>query len=647
MRLLFPLCILTAFVLACSVHSVPAADAPARPAIVPVAEVKPGMKGYGLTAFQGSKVEKFDVEVLGVIRGWSAQGAVVLVKLTAPPLEQAGVIAGMSGSPIYIGDRLLGAVAYGFYFTKIPLAGVTPAEEMFVARELDHNAPGPGAGAKKAALRDALRARTEAALGILRAERASPELARERALKLMLAPLAADRRAISWGVEEMPENVRPLLAACGQASLAPLPVPLAVGGIGRRDYESVAPLMMAGGFMPVQGGAAASPGGPDEAKIEPGAPVGAILMSGDIDLSGMGTLTAVDGDRVLAFGHPMFGSGETNLPLAVGRVEAIVPSSMFSFRLSSTGRVIGRLTQDRDSAIVGRLGEQAPTFPCTVRVQGARDTTFHYSVAGHWQVSPMLAFYAAYLSAVRWEGEGNLMTMKATSRISLKGREKPIVLQNLYAEQSLMPLAFAQVMEPMQMLTLNPFQDVEITGLDLDLKVEQGFQLARVESVRVDRTAARPGEKVIIWITLRQFHGPEQVRKMEIEVPRDALPGTTAEIQVCDSFTARMMDISHDPGFFDPKDMEGLIANIEKLPPSTHLYVRGSFVKRGLRYKGLAMPALPSSATSIIVFGTESGQATPLVEDVKTDLETPWVVVGGEGVAVVVKKPYADASLSY
>jgi len=613
--------------------------------IMKVSDLRPGMRGHGLSALEGTAVHRFDVEVLGVLRGWSPQGQVVLIRMSSPLLDQTGTVAGMSGSPVYVEGRLLGAVAYGFWWCKIPLAGVTPIEEMLVARDIDLAPAAPGAGSRKAQHRDALRAKSAALWDDLKRGHRLGRDAIGQALSEMTVPPAM-RESHRWGWEDMPEAVRALLPGPQAATMVPLPVPLAVGGISSDHYRAMAPLLRTAGFFPVQA-AAAAPGQPGGPRVEPGASVGAVLIAGDMDVSAMGTLTMVEGERVLAFGHPLLGSGDTDLPLAVGTAQAVVPSMLHSFRLSSADRIVGRLTQDRDSALVGRLGEESPMFPCTVNVKGAQQRTFRYRIAGYWRVAPFLTFYATALSAVRWEGEGERVTVRATSRISMKDRAEPLVLENSYATFSPMVPAFELVWMPLEALALNPFREVQFSGVDVDIQVDRGLRVAAIEAVRVGEREVRPGQTLRLWVTLKEFQGEQHVMKVELEVPRDAQPGTTADIVVCDAAGALAAEMSADPGFFQPRDFDALLAAIRHMPRSTHLYVHGTFLKRGLRYRGQALPQLPSSVTNILSFGTESGVVSPLAEDVKLSVQTPWVVQGIVLASVLVRDTRELGKLAY
>ena len=607
--------------------------------IIKTSELQAGMTGYGLTTFEGARVERFDVKVLGVMRGWSPQGDIVLIEMSGPLVEKTGTVAGMSGSPVYVDDRLLGAVSYGFYFAQIPLAGVTPIEEMLVARELDQAPRRGDRGERKASIRRHLRAESAALADVLRSRRLPDRALVDRVVSRMVVPLSMRGSPGSGGLDGLPPAVRARFPEAAPSSMAPLPTPLAFGGVSPAAFGMLNPMLQAVGFVPVQAGVTAlGAGGGEEIPIAPGVPVGVVLVSGDLDISGMGTLTMVDGNRVLAFGHPMFGTGESDLPLAVGRVQAVVPSMLHSFRLTTADRVVGRLTQDRDSAVVGRLGERAPVFPCTVTVKGQREITFRYEVAGYWETAPMLAFWTTLLSASRWEIGENMYTVRVRSSISLQDRPEPIVLENRYAEYMPQTPFFELVWMPLAALTLNPFEELQLASLDVDVEVEAGLRAAVIESVRVGHRTVEPGGKIEIFVKLKEFQGDEHVKKIELDVPKDAQAGAVAQILVCDGITELMIRMSQDPGLFGPRDLAGLIEAIQLIPSNSHVFAHATFLRRGVRYEGAPMPTLPSSVFHMLNAGTESGATTPLVKEVAASVPTPWVVEGGAELTVEVRE---------
>ncbi|MGD2174521.1 MAG: hypothetical protein PVJ27_03885, partial [Candidatus Brocadiaceae bacterium] len=420
------------------------------------------------------------------------------------------------------------------------------------------------------------------------------------------------------------------------AEFEPLPIPLNIGG-GPPGPGLMRSALAGGALMPVQA-AAAGAAGSDEVKLAPGVPVGALLVSGDMEVSGMGTVTWVDGDRVAAFGHPLFGAGDVDLPLILGRAQTVVPSIYRSFRLSTAERVIGRIIQDRDSGVVGRLGETAPMFPCRVRVSGPVEEQYDYQVAGFWQTAPLFTFYAVAASSARWQGQGGRYTLEAKAEIALKDRPEPLVLRNVFVGRSALLPSFQLVDLPLSALLTNPFKEVEVESVDYGLNIREGFEAAVIESVTADRLRAEPGTEVTLLVTLRKWRGDEVTEEVGLSIPETARPGTDVEVLVCDAVTSTMVDARLDPGFFAPMSFEHLVDMLERIESNRNLVVRASFVEQGLRYAGEPLPTLPTSALNILQFGG-AGRVRQLISDQLEAVPTPYVLTGSQTVTIRIVEP--------
>lgn len=610
----------------------PAARAQELPPIMPVSEVRPGMEGYGLTALNGAEPQRFPVEVLAVIDGWYPKGKIVLIRFSGPIIDEAGIIAGMSGSPIYIDDKLVGALAYGWSFSKVPLGGVTPAEEILKAQNLDAEGGEPAAVAARRESARRMRRRMDELAGMLLSRETGgfPAPALDEAMtRAALPPLLPRQAGQSIAVSAKSPGGR-------RGQLTPLPVPLALGGLG----PEAAPLMAAldtAGFMPVQAAGAAADAD-EELTIQTGMPGGTVFVTGDLTVSGMGTITWVDGERVAAFGHPLMGMGAVDLPFAIGRTQAVVPSLQRSFRVSSADRIVGRLTQDRDSAIIARIGEEAPMLPCTVRVTGLRDEEYNYRIAGYWQTAPFYTFIAVAYSSLRFQGEGNPYTMMARARISVEGLEEPLVLENEFADWSPVTPAFTLVQTPLAALTMNPYKEVKIQGVDYEIELKRGFDVALIKSVRAERRRVAPGSDVTLHVRLLEWQGDEVSREVLLHIPETAQPGSQVQVLVCDAMTNMMIKARMDPGLFAPKSFEQLIDMLQESDPSRNIFVRAAFVEEGVRYGGQPMPALPSSTLSILKLGG-SGRADPLTSDRVHSVETPYILEGSHTLTLTVEEP--------
>jgi len=608
--------------------------------IMPLSQVKVGMKGYGLTSLGPGGVQKFQFEVVGLLRGWSPKGAIVLIKMQGPVIDQAGTIAGMSGSPVYIDGKLLGAVALGWYMSKVPLAGVRPAEDMLKVRQIAAAGARAVGGPAREAARERMRRRCGRIVRLMGRARDDPARAelRRAVVELALPPGPAGGARL-LGPDGPAEGAGELLPAGAEGRLRPLPIPMAVSGAGPGGMRLLS-MLRGSGLAPVQAPAAVPAPAAEPVKLAPGVPVGAVFISGDMDIAAMGTATVVDGQNVLAFGHPMFGTGPSDYPLAVGRAVTVVPTMMFSFRLSSTDRVVGRIVQDRSSAIMGRLGEEAPMFPLKVRVRGSVSDQYNYRVAGYWMTAPFFAFYAAARSSLLWEDSGEPLTVRAKARISVDGLEEPLVLSNVYASDSVLPPSLDLLARPMSSLLLNPFKELHIEAVEYEVEARPGSAAATIESVRPDRARVAPGEELALSVRLRPYRAAPVLRKVRLKVPPGARPGTQARIIVCSAPASRIIETQQDPGLFAPRSLEGLLERLRRMEPNTELVVRASFVRRGVRFEGQAMPALPPSALGVLSFQA-GGDVQPLLTDVKLTQNTPWVLEGTQNVTVQIKEPGA------
>ncbi len=611
------------------------------PDIYPAEEVTSGLRGVGYTSFKGNELEEFEFEVLGVLRSWAPKGQIFLVELEHPVTDEGGVIAGMSGSPLYVGGRLLGAVAYGFSFSLRPIAGVTPAEEMFVPVDIHRSRAGENDyRSAKASARSYIDRRTSRMTGEILTQRRSSDSLR---IQLLDTFISAPWQTLETYKTQMDIDSLQTLSPIEKdrlpnSSLRPLPMPLSFSGFDLNKLGDLRSILQPANMPAVQALGTHEPAPVDlEEDLQPGVPIGVSLMTGDMDVSGMGTLTFIDGNLIAAYGHPMSEAGDTDLPMALGHVETVLPSRFLSFKLSSSRQIIGSITQDRASAIVGEIGRKAPMFPATINIKGVHDETYEYQLAGHWQFAPMMSLYAAAFSALRWEGDFERMTVNATARIGIKGREEPLIQENIYSAFNPVWPAFDLVMLPVQSIMMNRFKEVELDYIEVDYEIEEGINAATIEAVQLEKPEVSPGETLRMWVTLREYHGTTQVEELTLNIPHDAEPGKVAEIYVSDSATIMGLAFEKDPGLMTPKTFEGLIESLEVSPKNTRLYAHANFIKRGVRYKDARMPDLPGSVINMLEHGTIAGETTPLIEDVQNSVDTPWVLQGNIAVNVKIQ----------
>jgi len=484
-------------------------------AIFPAADLRPGLVGVARTVFEGDRLEEFEVEILGVLKNAiGPQQDMILARLHGAKVEFTGVVAGMSGSPVYIDGRLVGALAYRIgQFAKEPIAGITPIADMLKLAP----APAPAAGG--------------ASGGRATGGRAAGWNAGGRPADLLgwLARGAdpADRPA-------MPAAAHLATAAAGAPSLQPIGTPLVCAGCDPRALGHYAPIFEMMGLQPTTGGGVES-GAPGGAPLPlvPGTAIGATLATGDLNLSAVGTLTYVDGNRVFAFGHPMTGTGTIDVPLTQARVVATLASEAGSFKISNATAPIGAVVEDRLTAIVGEVGRQAPMLPLSVRVNadgGHRD--FHYGVTRDRTLGPVVAAVTTASSLLRTAEFEAAATVALRYRYVLEGYPE-IRQERLFAGTNPgQPVHAAVANEAAGMLGFlyaNPFQEPVVRSIDIEVDVLPPARIALLSSLSAARGEVRPGETVRVDATLTEYRGRARTVSFAVPVPEDTPPG---ELQV-------------------------------------------------------------------------------------------------------------------
>src|SRR5262245_23107002 len=369
--------------------------------IMPISEVKPGMTGVGRTVFQGAELKDFKVHILGVLRNIQGPGRnLILARLEGGPLAETGVAAGMSGSPVYIDGRLIGAVSYSIgAFPKEPIAGITPIEEMKDATQMSARRPTTQVALELPVTPESLVTAMTASLG-----HASPFAAR-----------TADLQAVGVSAASGAELGR---------ALRPIATPLIMSGFEPEAIALFTRLLGEAGFTPMAGGGFGSAQGLPALKgpLREGDAVGVSLVGGDLEMGATGTVTHIDGDRVYAFGHPFFSVGPAQFPMTRAYVYGILPSLASSFKIATMGDVIGTIRQDRATAIAGTLGGAPATVPMRVTLTSAREDltpttrTFTFQVATDQTFTPLLSYVTLFNTLAAYERQFGAATFAIKSK---------------------------------------------------------------------------------------------------------------------------------------------------------------------------------------------------------------------------------------
>jgi hypothetical protein len=590
-----------------------------------VDEVRPGMKGYGLTVFSGHRIERFDVNVIAVQKNFGPQEDIVLVRCLGERLEHTGVIAGMSGSPIFLSDdtgrdRMIGAIAYGWTLAKDPIAGVQPVQYML---DLPTRAVAPdtGAATTKPAV-DGRRLRWSIDQAVM-----LPGMTRPPATY----PLA------SWDV--FAPNTAPVrpLSAGRDGRLVPLASPLMVGGLPADVLAQFAPLLGACGLTPLQAGsntaAAPSPenaNANDKPVIARGSSLAVPLAVGDLDLTALGTCTERIGDRVYGFGHPFQNEGPVALPMATGYVSTVIPTLISSFKMGGMTEVVGTLAADQSVGIAGELGAAPKMIPVDIAVSytGAptAERTFHFEIANHPRFTPLLgtAVLMSALTGQRQLPENHTVKLDLTMDFA---NGKSVRVDNTIVNTTPAELFF-DIGTPVIAASQNPFQRVALSKISGRLIVSPVARAAQIIDVHVPRTTLRPGETIKAFVTYRPFRGAEQVMPIEMPVPAD-LPDGTYAFSVSDWSTYLSDERTNEPFRFTTENVEQVFAVLGELS-GVHrdaLYVRLLRQSDGVAVGRTAMPRLPASRRQVFL-GAGRSNTTPFVSSTVKVVPADYVFEG-------------------
>jgi SpoIVB peptidase S55 len=466
------------------------------PAIMPLDQIREGMRGTALTVFQGVKPESMDVEVLGVMHNVNGpKGDIILVRLHGAKPEYTGVVAGMSGSPVYFNGKLAGALAFRIgEFSKEPIAGVTPIEEMMEINALDRRPPPARAKLPGTGRQDAVHASQTGAT-----QTASPAE----------TPSLSTRNLSNY--------------------LTPIDTPLVFNGFSEETLQRYSSQFAAAGIVPVMGIGSSSDRKQPE-PIEAGSAVSAVLVRGDMDIAATCTVTYVDPQRLLACGHPLLQFGEVDLPMTKATVLATLPSPMNAFKIVNTTETVGAFVQDRQSGIMGVPGRDSKMIPVTVAMHsGSATKEFHYEILNNAKLSP-LAMMATVFNALHGTNEyGEDITYRMNGVLSVRGYSD-VTLQNMFAPQDngqpAAAMAAATIGDRFGRIYTNAFDVPDITGVKLDFDLVRERRSARLEASRTDMTEARPGDKIMVETVIRPYRGERLVRQIPIKIPTSTSKGT-------------------------------------------------------------------------------------------------------------------------
>lgn len=550
--------------------------------VLPVDQIKAGMKGKGRTVFAGDKIEEFNVEILGVLHNWQPKKDLILARLEGGELERTGVMEGMSGSPVYIDGKLIGAVSYRIAsFSKDALSGITPIEEMLKIeeRELPRSSFTTSIPVKK---------------------------------HMTLEDL--------FEIQKEYFNTQSARVVQGQ-TLTPLSVPLVFSGFSPKVLEKASPFFTRIGFAPISAG----PSGQalnkisyQDMRLRGGDPVGAQLISGDMEMTAIGTVTYVEGDKVLAFGHPLYNLGGVDYIMTKAKVVTLVPSLQTSTKLAVTDIPVGRFTQDRNAGVFGELGKNPRLIPLNISlINDQKEKTYTINVVEDKILTASLVNVAVANILYAEERAIGDLSLDFRGTIFLENGMN-IRLEDLFSGQydtsatSLSSLVASVVF----FLTNNEFRDLAIHRIDLAIRAYEGVKVAVLEKVILDKYDVSPGERVQIKIYTRNFRG-EGALQEGISFKAPNLPsGSEFYLVVADSTSLRQVELGqYQSQAFMPRSLNQLIRLLSSLRKNNRIYIKIIGSKPGLFLKGEELPNLPPTMKSMF----SSSRAT---SSMPTELKT-------------------------
>jgi hypothetical protein len=593
-----------------------------RPDIMPVSQIHAGMKGYGLTVFSGTKPERFDVEVIDVLKNFRPKQDLILIKTKHPRLEITKVVAGMSGSPIYLNDKMIGAYAYGWTFGSEPVAGVTPIQNMLneLARPLPSQIDGwPLKFLPQAANAPATPGREHHAMNDF-GRRYHGDLAhydvRAHAAELASALGSDNSHAVS--------------------ALTPVSTPILMGGMSSRSVAFAQQMLSPLGLEPLQAGGGGAPEPSAPTRFVDGGAIGVELIRGDMSAMGLGTVTRVEGDKLVAFGHPMSELGVTALPTAIGRVIWFLASDQRSFKIGFAVRDVGALVNDRQSAIVVSHSAKAPVIPIKMSIHGAPgfpSANWSFEVAHDKFMTPSFAAVALGSALQEVANEHQDVSWTATSVLKIKGFPD-LTLQDYGVAIGGTPeageFARSNLVRAMGTIMNNPWQPAIIEGASMDIQLRYARDILRLRGADLLESEIDAGEPARIRLTLVPYSGPEVTRVVSVPIPA-YMAGQTVNLEIEPGYT-------EDRDQAAPDTLAEMIRNFENpVYPAKSAVVTFGTGNSGVAFKGHIANDLPPGALDAIRPETSSVSPETFPTTTRIVVDLPEFMVGRDRVSVTVR----------
>ncbi len=583
-------------------------------AFLPLQEIQPGMKCTGRTVFKGDRIEEFQGEILGILKNIGPNQNAIIARLSGGVLGKTGIFAGMSGSPVFVDNRLIGAVAWSFPFLTEPIAGITPIQEMVDAFQSGGPAKVPGPTIQTGSTR----------YGGWRTFRQNMDPFR-------WASSAFQGRSFSEKAQWKEGGF--LADRADPNSFQTIATPIVFSGFDARTLHQFSPGLRSLGMIPMRGGTQGVAGSASmDPDLQPGSTIAVSLVTGDMDISASGTVTHRQGKTIYAFGHPFLQLGGTDMPFSKAHVLEVLPSLESSMKLSVGTELAGVIKQDRATGIMGVLGETAEMIPVTVTAVSDRRSkrSFRYWVINDRYLTPLLLNLTIFNTLISTEKAMGYSTMQMKSRISLEGQPDIQIDQN-FASIGDTPIGVSlAVAIPVNYLMACGYEDFRLKGINVDVVSSEEARTITLDHIWYDRTEARPGEEVLLHVYLKKENGQEIEESYPVKIPEDVPPGTL-QILVADGESMERFEAQETPQDFIPKNLSQVVKLINNFKKNDRLYVRLFRRETGASVGAEGLPGLPPSIYSLMQSARTKGgfDYLPMSSYMEYELPTMDYVVDG------------------
>ena len=555
----------------------------AGPPVYPLDQVKAGQTGFGYTTMKGYVPEKFSFEVVGVVKNFLPKQDIILVKSDDPKLAVTGFWQGMSGSPLFVDDKVMCAFSYGFRFNKVVLGGCTPLQYMIDDAKRPRRGPGGAKGAGQLVAANDGHDSVAAATAV----------ASMTSRSVMPAAALPKRTAVAFGSD----------------SAMPAGVPLSVAGFSDQGFNQLQTMFSDTGILPTRGGGAA--GGTQGSGVDPAAPskfvmggsIAVVLMRGDMSAAATGTVSYVDGNSILAFGHPFFQTGEIYAPVATSQVHTVIASSQMAFVMATPQREIGALWSDRQSSIAADLNVRSPMIPLDIDIEfgpkGAKQHgEFHVEMVDNKFLTPGLAGSAVTNAIAYYLPDRDDVVARIKSSVRIKGGEPLAFVDYVYANDGAASVMGAtrgiRVLGPLFNNSYAPVQ-VEAVKVSVDLTFDTNY--GEIKELRLPNNQLTPGQRNYVTVVMETWNGQDIIEQVPVDVPA-GLAGAFVSLEVTPGDAAKL-DAA------PPVDLPTLLAAFRKLLPGD-VWAVSLYTEDGLAYEGKALRDIPASVQDKLRPGTKS-----------------------------------------